>query len=847
MFWQFDNGFVSQIDALLDKETVSLQELMDEEDILQECKSQNQKLIQFITRGSVVEEMVTMITSEPPMDVNERMRYKYANIACEIMTSDVNVIIDALVSDDSMLSKLYGFVDREGPLNPLLSSFFSKVMGLLFVKKTEVVFEFLKSKDLISLLLTHIETSAVMDLILKLIVSVDNLDLRKTIIDWLHENDLIKKLLFILKTDCLPQRHINAAQLICDIIKTSREHQSLLQDKADKDLLLESLESTETVSQLLDHIFTTRTESSLVSGLSIIQSLLEYKRHCMNINTQHIPTLQTNVQNSEFEGMPQCYGQQMQNLNGCQQPTPLDTERLTQCIRQVEAAILPRLHEFSSLLENPPQQQPIITTVGVIEKPLGATRLEVAHLITALLNTNNQQISDKLLQMNTLPLLVNLFFEYPWNNFLHKQVEHTIACIVNNNCNSESNGNELPPDCDQPITSTNNVSALVKQLLTQCQLIERICDSFDDNNSSNNENQTEAKPIYTPPPGYQGHLVIIANLITNKCSTDLLQQLLSAETFEKWKTFVEQILSKINTTLNTPLVNEMPHSVAMDEESLRQQESTLQQAFIEYQMQQMTRNLCTQIAFAANEFTEHTQQKDKSLEFEKLCTERAKASLDSNSSDDEDLWEDREMTFTQTINAEHKLSVESAVFSDHSFHTFNSSTNQMNKLLNPMDVDQNDPWGSEESAAPMAPIPMETSNPWENLNANKMESQETITTSTSAMSSGIEADSWADFSSFSTIDFNSSIMSTSISNSLTTPTITSLSSSEAPIPTTDFPESTTCDEPLLTSEVGSSSSADSKSAANSSQDSAFVKNSSEDQENVVTSSTSDSITNGPNS
>ena len=123
-----------------------------------------------------------MITSEPPMDVNERMRYKYANIACEIMTSDVNVIIDALVSDDSMLSKLYAFVDREGPLNPLLSSFFSKVMGLLFVKKTEVVFEFLKSKDFISLLLSHIETSAIMDLILKLIISIDNTSLRNTII-----------------------------------------------------------------------------------------------------------------------------------------------------------------------------------------------------------------------------------------------------------------------------------------------------------------------------------------------------------------------------------------------------------------------------------------------------------------------------------------------------------------------------------------------------------------------------------------------------------------------------------------------------------------------------------------
>jgi hypothetical protein len=47
MFWQFDTGFISQIDTLLDKENVTLKELMEEEDILQECKSQNQKLIQL--------------------------------------------------------------------------------------------------------------------------------------------------------------------------------------------------------------------------------------------------------------------------------------------------------------------------------------------------------------------------------------------------------------------------------------------------------------------------------------------------------------------------------------------------------------------------------------------------------------------------------------------------------------------------------------------------------------------------------------------------------------------------------------------------------------------------------
>ncbi|CAG2119188.1 unnamed protein product [Medioppia subpectinata] len=241
----------------------------------------------------------------------------------------------------------------------------------------------------------------------------------------------------------------------------------------------------------------------------------------------------------------------------------------------------------------------------------------------------------------------------------------------------------------------------------------------------------------------------------------------------------------------------MPNSVAMDEESLRQQESTLQQAFIEYQMQQMTRNLCTQIAFAANEFTEvnesipsqidslsrinfnfenQLQQKDNSLEFEKLCTERAKTT-----------------------------------------------------------------WSSHNSG-PMAPIPMETSNPWENLNATKMETN----TTTSSAISPIEPDSWADFSSFPTIDFSASAMNRSVSNSVTTPP-TSLSSSEAQIPTTDFPESTTSDEALLASQVGSSSSADSAGAVNSLEESHFAKNSSDDQENVVTSSTSDSIPNGPNS
>ncbi len=77
------------------------------------------------------------------------------------------------------------------------------------------------------------------------------------------------------------------------------------------------------------------------------------------------------------------------------------------------------------------------------------------------------------------------------------------------------------------------------------------------------------------------------------------------------------------------------------------------------------------------------------------------------------------------------------------------------------------------NASSVAPIPMDTSNPWDM--GNRPESGENITTTTTSAPS-IEADSWADFSSFTTTEFSSSIMTTSNNNGVTTSC--ALSSSE---------------------------------------------------------------------
>lgn len=86
-----------------------------------------------------MEELITLTCVEPSPDVDENIRFKYSNIACELLTCDVPMLNERLAADETLLAKLYSFLDNEPPLNPLLASFFSKIMGALIAKKTEQV------------------------------------------------------------------------------------------------------------------------------------------------------------------------------------------------------------------------------------------------------------------------------------------------------------------------------------------------------------------------------------------------------------------------------------------------------------------------------------------------------------------------------------------------------------------------------------------------------------------------------------------------------------------------------------------------------------------------------------
>ncbi|XP_045711410.1 serine/threonine-protein phosphatase 6 regulatory subunit 3 isoform X5 [Phyllostomus hastatus] len=625
MFWKFDLHSSSHIDTLLEREDVTLKELMDEEDVLQECKAQNRKLIEFLLKAECLEDLVSFIIEEPPQDMDEKIRYKYPNISCELLTSDVSQVNDRLGEDESLLMKLYSFLLNDPPLNPLLASFFSKVLSILISRKPEQIVDFLKKKrDFVDLIMKHIGTSAIMDLLLRLLTCIEPPQPRQDVLNWLNEERIIQRLVEIVHPSQEEDRHSNASQSLCEIVRLSRDQMLQIQNSAEPDPLLATLEKQEIIEQLLSNIFhKDKNESAIVSAIQILLTLLETRR----------PT---------FEG----------HIEIC---PPGMSHSVCSVNKSVLEAIRGRLGSFHELLLEPPKKSVMKTTWGVLDPPVGNTRLNVIRLISSLLQTNTSSINGDLMELNSIGVILDMFFKYTWNNFLHTQVEICIALILS----SPFENTENSTITEQDATGDN---LLLKHLFQKCQLIERILDAWE----MNEKKQAEGGRRH----GYMGHLTRIANCIVHSAdkgpSSALVQQLLKDlpdDVRERWETFCTSSLGETNKRNTVDLVTTCHiHSSSDDEIDFKEtgfsQDSSLQQ------MQQMTSNFIDQFGFNDEKFADqddignvsfdrvsdinftlNTNESGNIALFEACCKERIQQ-FDDGGSDEEDIWEEKHIAFT---------------------------------------------------------------------------------------------------------------------------------------------------------------------------------------------------------
>ncbi|KAI1882523.1 hypothetical protein AGOR_G00251630 [Albula goreensis] len=661
MFWKFDLHTSSHIDKLLDKEDVTLRELMEEEDVLQECKAQNRRLLLFLSQDQCMRELVTLITQEPPEDMEERIRFKFPNIACELLTSDVSHINDKLGGDESLLETLYHFLDQEPPLNPLLASFFSKTIGNLITRKTEQVISFLRKKDgFIGLVLKHMDTSAMMDLVLRLISCVEPAPLRQEVLNWLNEERIIQRLMELIQAGRDEERQSNASQTLCDVIRLSRDQALQMHETGEPDPLLAVLESQETVEELLRNMFEgEKDEGCILSGTQVLLTLLETRR-------------------SGVEGL----------MDLCSQ----GFERSHTVNSSILHGMEPQLKDLHQLLLDPPKKSAILTTIGVLEEPLGNARLHIARLVASLLQTDTPSINRELCRLGTVDLLLDLFFKYTWNNFLHFQVELCVAAILNHSGQEEKPPPTLEKEEKQKeeasmehaqnsaveMADASGHSILVAHLFQKCRLVQRILDAWEENDKIQAEGGMRR--------GYMGHLTRIANTVVQNMDkgpvqaqiSDLIKEL-PEDCRGRWESFVDETLTETNRRNTVDLVSTHNlHSSSEDDdmESPFPNELSLQQAFSEYQIQQMTANFVDQFGFNDEEFAEHDENINATFDriaeinfsldaddtsanaaaFEACCKERIQQ-FDDKEEEEEDIWEDKEINYATQVKSRTRFGV----------------------------------------------------------------------------------------------------------------------------------------------------------------------------------------------
>ncbi|KAF2104307.1 SAPS-domain-containing protein [Rhizodiscina lignyota] len=335
MFWRF-GGYanISTLDTILDKPDVTVEELLEESDLIQELKQQNAKLIEFLRGDSVVEKLLHYVVApkteeiaeeynDEELEVKERkgsaldtffgkarsrsrskslsknegnedeeskeekQRMKYAYVACEILSSEVWSISEAVLENREALRKFWAYMKQPAPLDPLQAGYFTKVNESLLDRKTEEMLAMFKSLDnIVQDMLQHVDCPMVMDLLLK-IISLERSEGGQGIVDWLEMQNLVPILLSYLSPEHNSATQTSAGDFLKAIITISANATTQDQNVIGPNELTRQLVSEPCIQVLIKEML--RGGNPLTVGVGIVIEVIRKNNSDYDLENQTGP------------------------------------------------------------------------------------------------------------------------------------------------------------------------------------------------------------------------------------------------------------------------------------------------------------------------------------------------------------------------------------------------------------------------------------------------------------------------------------------------------------------------------------------------------------------------------
>ncbi|KAL5056084.1 hypothetical protein RYX36_036766 [Vicia faba] len=486
MFWKLPSiSASSPVEVVLDKEYYTLEELLDEEEIIQECKALNSRLINFLRDKEQVEQLLRYIIEEPPIDAENKRVFKFPFMACEIFTCEIDVILKTLVDEEELMNLLFSFLEPDRSHSTLLAGYFSKVVVTLMIRKTAQLISYVQAhQHVFRQLVDLIGITSIMEVLVRLVGADDHAYPNFIeVMQWLAESNLLEMIVDKLSPSSPPEVHANVAETLCTI---TRVPSSTLAIK---------LSSPSFVAKILDYALdNSQSKSSLVNSLCVCISLLDPKKSAVSSSLFH----------------------SFRSQNMYEPPIPVNPDTI--------GAMLPKLGKYN--LCCPVCGIVLPTTYGELRPPLGKHRLKIVEFIAELLKIRNEVAEKELVNSGTIGRIVDLFFEYPFNNSLHHHIESIILSCLE-----------------------SKADAIVDYLLQGCDLIGRFLqvDKQRVLSAEGNQRTIPADGKRATRAGNIGHITRIANKLVHLAhnQSHILARLQENHEWNEWQATVLEERNKV--------------------------------------------------------------------------------------------------------------------------------------------------------------------------------------------------------------------------------------------------------------------------------------------------------------
>jgi len=130
-FWNI--SFPSPIDDILKKPSFTLQDLLDEDDVVPETRNHKQELIAVLCTKENISQLITYLVIETEGEVPTNVKFRYPAVACEILCAENNDIELVLLENEDLLDRIFGFFEAP-KINLLLANLVVKSQSYYLVE-----------------------------------------------------------------------------------------------------------------------------------------------------------------------------------------------------------------------------------------------------------------------------------------------------------------------------------------------------------------------------------------------------------------------------------------------------------------------------------------------------------------------------------------------------------------------------------------------------------------------------------------------------------------------------------------------------------------------------------------